>query len=147
MLTKNLLVLTTIIFSSLVSAQVIRFSHTDFGRDGFGQYYYNCTSAESSLEGYLAELGVQDVRVNCYGGIENWGMFPITLEARFTAPQGQTETEVLFSSRQRGDSSCFFHTKLLNALLAKLAHVKVISKRDRCSSQDSSWSYKLSVKK
>ena len=126
------------------------FSHTDFGNDGFSRNYYACSFAEAALNDHLVQLGAINVRTSCSGGIEPWGtVFPISLRANFEAPKaGQdfSRTErVRLTSQSRGNSSCFFHTKLLRKLLPEFANVKVSSQRSTCSDNNSRWSYDLQV--
>jgi hypothetical protein len=127
------------------------FSHTDTGIDGFSRNYYSCDFAESALESHLETLGASNISVSCSGGIEyNWGMFPVNLAARFdmpsATPENHTRSEnIRVSSRSFGNSSCNFHTKLLNKLLPLFTNVAVNAKRTSCMDNDSRWSYDLTV--
>ena len=127
------------------------FSHTDTGIDGFSRNYYSCDFAESALESHLEKLGASNISVSCSGGIEyNWGMFPVNLAARFdmpsATPENHTRSEnTRVSSRSFGNSSCNFHTKLLNKLLPLFTNVKVNAKRATCMDNDSRWSYDVTV--
>ena len=126
------------------------FSYTDFGNDGFSRNYYACSFAEAALNDHLVSLGAINVRTSCFGGIESWGMTtPVSLRATFEAPKaGQdfSRTErVLLTSQSRGNSSCFFHTKLLRKLLPEFANVKVSAQRTTCSDNNSRWNYDLKV--
>lgn len=126
------------------------FSHTDFGNDGFSRHYYACSFAEAALNDHLVKLGAINVRTRCSGGIETWGMMtPVSLRATFEAPKaGQdfSRTErVRIASTSRGNSSCFFHTKLLRKLLPVFANVTVSSQRSTCSNNESRWNYDLQV--
>ena len=125
------------------------FKHTDSGIDGFSRNYYNCDWAEKTVESHLEKLGASNITVNCTGGIEHdisWGMWPVSIVAKFDVPADRTMTEnVVLKSSNRADSACYFHTKLLNKLLATLVHVTVNSKKTNCMDNSSRWSYDLSV--
>ncbi len=126
------------------------FNYTDFGNDGFSRNYYACSFAEAALNDHLVQLGAINVRTSCFGGIESWGMTtPVSLRATFEAPKAGQDfsrtQRVLITSRSRGNSSCFFHTKLLRKLLPSFANVLVSAQRTTCSDNNSSWNYDLQV--
>lgn len=126
------------------------FSHVDFGNDGFSRNYYACSFAEAALNDHLVKLGAINIRTSCSGGIEPWGtVFPVSLRATFEAPKaGQdfSRTErVRIASTTRGNSSCFFHTKLLRKLLPVFPNVAVSAQRSTCSDNESRWNYDLQV--
>lgn len=127
------------------------FRHTDNGIDGFSRNYYSCDFAESALESHLETLGASNIRVTCSGGIEQgWGMWPVNLTARFDIPSATAENHTRseatrVSSRSFGNSSCNFHTKLLNKLLPLFTNVSVGAKRTTCMNNDSRWSYDVTV--
>jgi hypothetical protein len=51
-------------------------SMTDVGN----RIYYNCDSVENQVTGLLKEMGAQNIRVTCYGGMDR-NMPPISWEA------------------------------------------------------------------
>ncbi len=128
----------------------VEFSHTDFGNDGFSRHYYSCDFAEAALEGHLEALGATQIDVSCSGGIESWGVFPVTLQARFDLPNATREnhtraTALRLKASSRFNEACFFHTKLLNKLLKVTSNVEVNSRSAHCVDNRSRWSYSVTV--
>lgn len=126
------------------------FSYSDSGRDGNSTNYYSCDYAESALRTHLQTLGAIDINVSCSGGIEFGRFLPVNLESNFkvtalTDPSTAKIESVTIKSVRRGDSPCFFNTKLLNKLVKNFPNVYVDSKSTSCFDNNTSWNYGLRI--
>ena len=107
--------------------------------------YYNCDSVEATVESHLADLGAQNVRVSCSGGIEMGWTTPAHVRATFeVAVPGAngTSRQVVIAGRE----SCSLNVEFLDAALPLFPGVKVASKRSSCmGGRTDSFKYVLSV--
>lgn len=128
--------------SELVSR---KFSFTYFGSDVGSRTFYSCDSAEDMLRDRLVELGAQNVRVSCFGGIENWGgtwnATPVSLTARFMVPGTRANAQRLVIMGDRFNSNCDFNVQMMNKLLKNLPNARMVSRKSSCRGARGSWSY------
>ena len=107
--------------------------------------YYNCDFVEATVESHLADLGAQNVRVSCSGGIEMGWTTPAHVRASFevAVPSANgTSREVVLSGRE----SCSLNVEFLDKALPLFPGVKVVSKRSSCmGGRTDSFKYVLSV--
>ncbi len=146
------LIAATLMFLSFnaFSFETVRFSYTDFGNDGFSRNYYSCDFAEAALESHLELLGASNISVSCFGGIQSWGVTPVSLSASFDVPTATAEnhtrmTQVRLESADRFETACFFHTKLLTQLLKLFPNAVTRAKRTSCFDNRTRWNYDLNV--
>ncbi|MBY0517623.1 MAG: hypothetical protein K2P81_11975 [Bacteriovoracaceae bacterium] len=130
--------------------ETVRFNYTDFGNDGFSRNYYSCSFAEATLESHLETLGASNISVNCFGGIESWGVSPVSLSATFDVPTATAANHtranaVKIQSSNRFEQSCFFNTKLLKELVKVFPNVENRSTRQSCFDNSSRWSWDVTV--
>ena len=122
-----------------------KFSFTYFGSDIGSRTYYNCDSAEDIMRDRLVELGAQNVRVSCFGGIENWGgrwnATPVSLTARFMVPGSRANAQRIVLKSDRFESNCDFNVQLMNKLLKSLPNARMVSRKSSCRGGRGNWSY------
>ncbi len=123
------------------------FNYTFFGNSSGRYTMVACSYAEYVAADFMEKLGATEVSIQCTGGIEPWGIRPLTIRATYTAPDlsegGQTET-VLIESDGR-DANCSFDTGLMRALLRDFPNAKKVRASDACFNHDSHYSYELEV--
>lgn len=107
--------------------------------------YYNCDSVEDTVASHLEDLGAQNVRVSCSGGIEMGWMTPVFVRASFdaavSASNGVTRTVVL-----QGSESCHLNTEFLDAAIKLFPTATLESKRASCNGgRLDRWKYVISI--
>jgi hypothetical protein len=136
-------------FAGNEGSQGAVFNYTFFGNTAGRYTMVACDYATPLAQKWMEALGAKDVSVQCSGGIQPYGVFPLNLRATYTAPvlTGTTRTAVftIESGTFPGDSNCDFDTSLMGALLADFSNAHVTGRRDGCFNSDSPYRYDLSV--
>ncbi len=135
-----------IVSSAFASEYVSRkMSFSPRTNNGETTTYYNCDSVESIVESHLEDLGAQNVRVSCSGGIQMGWTSPAFVRANFEVALpgvNGTSRQVVLTGRD----SCSLNVEFLDAALKLFPGVKVVSKRSSCmGGRLDSWKYTLSV--
>lgn len=118
---KTLILFTTLIFANAyaVGYKTVQENFTIFSNVGSGQVYYNCDSVEYKVEELLEEMGAQNIRVRCSGGLDRFGQFS-------TSARVNTTFDVL--SYEMPNDGTMFSTKRVE-----------IRERDNCHLYNSSF--------
>lgn len=141
---KKLLTICALALSANVFAA--GFSFTYFGNEGGRQSFYACDYVEYQTEQYLELLGATDIDVSCFGGIQPWGVQPVSINAKFTLPvvtgSGVEEVKI------EGDTwnpACGVNVRIMKEILNVFTNVEVVKKSDACAFANSNYYYKLNV--
>lgn len=141
---KALLASVVLSLSLSTFAESISISYS--GMESWGQTYYSCAYVEARTKQVLERLMAYNIRVDCFGGIENGRMSPVSLEASFDVPH---DTGISGYISLRGDQqnpACGLNVAIINNVLPKFPFVKVVSKDDRCASPRSNYKFDLALK-
>jgi len=117
---------------------------TEVQKLNFGYYnryaYYSCDYARNRVQQHLAKLGATNIHTTCTGGIEPYRpWFPINLTATFEQKESVGNVVTL-----RGNDSCDFNVRLIDAILKTVAH-KNVSKQSNCWDSRGSYTYQVQL--
>lgn len=146
---KKFLVLILALSSVSAFAYDVRISFTHFGSSVGSQSYYSCSYAEAQAEKWLDLFGATDVEVTCFGGIEDWRMSPVSIDARFNLPV-LSGTEVAEVVKVRGDAfntACGLNVDMVKTFVKYFPNVKILKRNDSCAFSSSNYSYEFSIVK
>lgn len=148
---KNILILFSGFFLSASSAfAAAPFEFTFFGNTSGRYTMVSCDYAESLVQDWMEKFGAKNVDVQCTGGIQPYGMFPIDLTVDYIAPDLnsgtiQAKKFTIESGPFPGESDCDFDTSLMRALLRDFPNVNATRQSDACFMADSRYTYDLTV--
>ncbi|MEC9284165.1 MAG: hypothetical protein VX642_15725 [Bdellovibrionota bacterium] len=119
-------------------------------RVGFDIVYYNCDSAEYTVESILEEMGAKDIRVRCTGGLDPIGSIhlPARINAEFEAINAELDGKIsvkIDEVKFRNHKNCHLYNSVVKAVQDQfeIAHMEM----RRCHRIDGSTLIKMSVLK
>lgn len=124
-----------------------RFFFTFTGNWSGNYTMVSCDYAEYVAQDFMRKLGATNVSVNCSGGIQPYGVYPINLNVNYDAVVlgERTRVRTIDIDSQVWNSNCVFDTRLMRTLLREFKNVKPVSQFDSCFQSDSRYSYRLDV--
>lgn len=142
---KTLFAALVLSVSASAFAESVSFSYS--GLEAWGRSYYHCDYVEAQTEKVLELFGASNINISCYGGIEHGRMEPVSINATFDAPVVTGVVERATFKGNSWDSACGINVAIVKNVLPKFSNVKVLSKRDTCSSERSRYSYDFEITK
>lgn len=104
------------------------------------QSFFACSYVEGQASKVLTTLGAENVKMNCYGGIQYGQWLPVALSATFTIEEKGARTVVL-----RGRDACDMNVKLIKTILTTVDH-EVLSSSYSCWGSTGQYKFEIALK-
>jgi hypothetical protein len=119
------------------------FNFTYFGNEGSNRVFLSCHYVERAAESIMKQLGAEDVRTDCRGGID-YGMYtPVSVNVNYVLPVAANAITI----KSDFNTNCFFDTKFIDQLVRSSARLERGNRATRhCFSSDSNYSYDVVIK-
>ena len=144
------LILSSVAFAGEYAPRKLSMS---FFGDGLNRIHYRCEVAKDLVMVHLENLGATNIKLNCAGGLEDWGpsrmLTPMHISAKFDVPVATSNdaVETVVIKSQSFNEDCFLNTQFLNQALPLFPAAKVVKKQASCMNNYSRWSYTVELSK
>lgn len=140
----KLLVLLSVLFSTQVFAQTttqenLRFTY--WGNEGRNRIFVSCWYAQNAVEDILDQIGAENVRTTCFGGIDQGPARPVSLNVSYDLPVQTSEVEI----RSDWGANCFFDIRFIDELTRRSNRLNTLSGRSTCFRPDTRYHFRIEI--